>query len=660
MSFLQPMLLAALPLVALPIIIHLINQRRYQTVQWAAMMFLLAANRMSRGYARLRQWLIMAFRMLAIATLVFAVSRPLAGGWLGLTAGGRADTTIVLLDRSPSMRQSGSGTGDSKLETGRRQLARTLKSLGSTRWVLIESATNTPRELESADDLLTSPSAGAVSAPSDLPGMLEAARDYIRENKPGRTEVWICSDIRGNDWNADDGRWRSLRESFLEFPQGVRFHLLAYPRPAAGNLSVRVTDVRRQKTGDGMELLVSLRLVREGAGDSRETVPVQFEIGGARSELAVEMAGPRFELKDHRIPLERGRERGWGKVSIPADSNPADNDYYFAFDQPAPRRAVVVAEDARAARTLQLAAEIAPDPALRCSAEVVATEQLASVEWGTVSLLLWEAPLPEGEAARLVQSFLDRGGRVLFFPPRSPGDAAFLGTKWTAWVDGAQDIPVENWRGDQDLLAHTQSGTALPVGQLLIRRYCKMAGDSTPLATLRGGPALLARVTTNSGGAYFCTTTPAAGDSSLATNGVVLYVMVQRGLAAGVEALESTRQLSAGVAAGEDPAKWKRLAGDDEAISTEFPLHGGVYDSGERLLAVNRPVAEDLAPVLADDRVAGLFRGLDFARVDDQAGNIGSLIQEVWRMFLISMMAALVVEAGLCLPRPAHVAGTMS
>ena len=51
-------------------------------------MFLLAANRMSRGYARLRQWLIMAARMLAIAGLIFAVSRPLASGWLGW-AGGR-------------------------------------------------------------------------------------------------------------------------------------------------------------------------------------------------------------------------------------------------------------------------------------------------------------------------------------------------------------------------------------------------------------------------------------------------------------------------------------------------------------------------------------------------------------------------------------------
>src|SRR5947209_3934963 len=138
MSFLQPMLLPALLLSALPIIIHLINQRRYQTVRWAAMMFLLAANRMSRGYARVRQWLILGCRMLAIAGLLFAVSRPLAGGWLGLAAGGRADATILILDRSPSMQQAGQGSGASKLEAGRRQLVRTLTMLGPSRWVLID------------------------------------------------------------------------------------------------------------------------------------------------------------------------------------------------------------------------------------------------------------------------------------------------------------------------------------------------------------------------------------------------------------------------------------------------------------------------------------------------------------------------------------------
>ena len=154
MSFLQPILLAALPLIALPILIHLINQRRFQTIRWAAMMFLLAANRMSRGYAKLRQWLIMLFRMLAIAGLIFAISRPLASGWLGITAGGRADTTIILLDRSPSMRQQSPGTVASKLETGRQQLVNTLNMLGSSRWVLIESTTNVARDLESPDALL--------------------------------------------------------------------------------------------------------------------------------------------------------------------------------------------------------------------------------------------------------------------------------------------------------------------------------------------------------------------------------------------------------------------------------------------------------------------------------------------------------------------------
>ncbi len=661
MSFLDPLLLATLPLVALPIIIHLINQRRFQTVRWGAMMFLLAANRLSRGYARLRQWLIMAFRMLAIAALIFAIARPLASGWLGLTAGGRADTTIVLFDRSPSMQERGAGAAGSKLETGRQNLARALRTLGSARWVLIESTSHRPHELESPDSLLNSPETEPAGNSADIPAMLQAAHDYIQANKTGRTEIWICSDIRENDWNAESGRWQTLRDSFLEFPQGVRFHLLAYPQVAAGNMAIRVTDVRRQVTSDGAELLVSLKLTREGNGDSRISLPVQFEIDGARSEQTIEMDGAEYELKDHRIPLERSHERGWGRVSIPADSNLADNVFLFVFDKPVPRLTIVVVDDAQDARPLELAAAISPDPGVPCAAEVVAADQLGPVEWERVSLLLWQAPLPQGDSARLVQSYVERGGQVIFFPPRSPGNADFLGVQWESWTESAgresaegneaAGIPVETWRGDQDLLAHTQSGAALPVGQLQVRRYLGLTGEFTALASLRGGKPLLARATTSRGGAYFCATTPAPRDSSLATNGVVLYVVVQRALAAGAAVLGNTRQLVAGDPLDSDPATWQRIVGPADALSTEYAFHSGVYTAGERLLAVNRPVDEDQAKVLPDHRVQELFRGLDFARVDDQAGSIGSLIREIWRLFLASMIIALIVEAGLCLPK---------
>jgi hypothetical protein len=662
MTFLQPFLLVGLPLVALPLIIHLINQRRFQTMRWGAMMFLLAANRMSRGFAKLRQWLIMLFRMLAILALILAVSRPLASGWLGLAAGGKADTTLILLDRSPSMQQRGSGSASTKLETGRQQLVQTLKLLGSSRWVLIESTANQPRDLESPEALLNLPETEATSAAADLPTMLQAAHEYVQANKSGQTEIWICSDIRANDWNAESGRWQALRDSFLEFSQGVRFHLLAYPQAAPDNLAVRVTEVRRVETSDAAELLVSLKIKREGgdegqADDAQTSVPIEFQIEGSRSVFNAEFTGREYELKDHRISIERTRKRGWGKVSIQADENAADNDFYFAFSEPAPRHTLVVADDPLSVRALQLAAAISPTPGIKNLVEVVMPDQISGVEWEKVGLVLWHSQLPETDAAKLIESFVGRGGQVIFLPPRDPGAQEIFGVRWKQWITAPQELPVDTWRSDQDLLAHTLSGAALPVGQLEIQKYCELSGEMIPLATLKGGVSLVGRVTTNRGGAYFCATTPALSDSSLATNGVVLYVVVQRALTAGAEALGNTRSLIAGKAAGENSSNWKVEATSDPGYSTEYPYHRGVYSTEDKLLVINREDAEDQSPVLADGRVAELFKGLDFARVDDSAGNLNSLIQEIWRLFLTAMMIAMVVEAGLCLPKVNRVTG---
>jgi hypothetical protein len=651
MSFLQPLLLAALPLIGLPVLIHLINQRRYQTMNWAAMNFLLAANRMSRGYARLRQWLILLFRMVAIAGLIFAMSRPLASGWLGLTAGGRVDTTLILLDCSPSMQQQGNGAVASKLKTGRQQLVKTLNTLGSSHWVLIDGTTNRPHRLESPDDLLSIPSAMPTSTSSDLPAMLRAAHEYVKNNQTGRTEIWVCSDLRENDWNASSARWKRLRDDFAELPQSVRFHLLAYPHVAENNVTVRVTDVRRSQIGSEAELLISLRLTRVANPDDTMSVPVQFEIEGARSEITVEITGSECELKDHRIALEDKRKRGWGRVSIPADSNRADNDFYFAFDEAPTRKTIIIADDPHVARPLKLAAAISPAPSIDCEVDVVPLEQMPTIEWERTALLLWQAPLPTDEEAEMVVSFVQRGGQVVFFPSLAPGSDPFMGARWGSWRESSGDLVVKSWRGDQDLLRRTRSGAALPVGRLKIRRHCTLSGEFTSLATLDGGDPLLTRVSTNRGGVYFCSTTAAADDSSLATNGVVLYVAIQRALATGAEVLGNTRQLVAGKRPEGLPTSWRRLSGEKDALSTEYSFHRGLYSVDDRLLAVNRAEDEDQGAVLSDARMGQLFRGLDFTRVDSDAGSANSLIQEVWRLFLATMMISLMVEAGLCLPK---------
>jgi hypothetical protein len=659
MTFLQPWVLAALPLVALPLIIHLINQRRFQTVQWGAMQFLLSAKALSSGYSKLRHWLIMLLRMLAVAAVILAVGRPLSRGWLALAGGGRPDTAIVILDRSPSMQARDQAIEGTKLATGRRQLAESLSLLAPSRCLYFATSEDDPVEIDPRA-LVELPSAGPAAASADIPALLRAAFDHIRDNAAGTTEVWICSDERANDWALDEGGWASLRDAYAKLPQQVRFQLLSFSQNEPANLAVRITEALLQKRGREQELVVNLVVTRPDATGSDATqpatVPVKFELGGVTSVVDVELTGREATLANHTLPLGRSGARGWGRVSIAPDANLADNEFYFTFDEPPPRVTLVVASEADAARVLEIAASIPPTKDLVARADIVPVGALATAAWDEAAVVLWQGPLPSGADAELVESFVSRGGQVIFFPPEEADANLFAGVGWGEWTTHEPPVRADQWRTDQDLLSNTLSGGALPLGELDIRQARRLVGDPVALASLAGGGPLVARVP-DGRGIYFCTTLPTPRHSSLASEGVVLYALIQRSIDRGIESLSGARQLVAGAASAavasgsEASTTWERLAGSDDALSTEDGLHAGVYSVEGRLVAVNRPAAEDTARVAASERIDGLFRGLSFSRITGQAGVSDSIVQEIWRAFLIAMLIALVVEGILSLPR---------
>ena len=685
MTFLQPWLLLSLPLVALPVIIHLINQQRFQSVQWAAMMFLLSAKALSRGYTRLRQWLIMLLRMAAVAAAILAISRPLSQGWLAVVGGDRASAAIVLLDRSPSMSQASTAGGESKLTTATRQVAAALETLGASRVVLVDSVSCTPQELASPRAIREVPEAAPAAAAADLPLLLQAACDQIGASKSAASTIWICSDQRANDWKVSDGAWSAIREAVAKVPQSVRLTLLGYAEPAADNLAVRVTRAALEPRGKAWELLLDIAIRRQADGGLAR-VPVQIELGPARSTVEVELTGTESVLTRHAIPIdaaaltqtatmaggaegdrESAQANGWGRVSIPTDSNPADNDFYVAFGTPPIRRTLVVTEDSQAGpqtkRTLELIAGIPPDKLLRAATEAVAAEAVADMPLDDVALILWQAALPEAAAADAVNRFVARGGQVIFLPPESPTTTAFNGIAWQTWTEHSPPLRPSSWRADEGLLAATLTGAALPVGELELRRTCGITGEGTSLAVLPDGSPLLVRAAGDRGGVSFLATTPAVRDSDLAANGVVLYAVVQRAIDAGLETVGNARQIDAGSmvlggtdAGGERSSQqrgqedWRQIAGPPSA-STEAGFHAGVYASRGRLLAVNRPAAEDAAEVVDDRQIETLFQGLSFSRFEQKAGGLGAIVEEVWRLFLVALLVALVVEGLLCLPR---------
>jgi hypothetical protein len=76
MQFLFPYFLLALAALAVPIIIHLFNFRRYKTVYFSNVQFLKEVKEETSSRSRLKHLLVLAARLLALAFLVFAFAQP--------------------------------------------------------------------------------------------------------------------------------------------------------------------------------------------------------------------------------------------------------------------------------------------------------------------------------------------------------------------------------------------------------------------------------------------------------------------------------------------------------------------------------------------------------------------------------------------------------
>lgn len=104
-AFLSPgFLVAGCALAAAPIIIHLLNRRRFRVTRWAAMEFLLAAIKKNRRRLQFESWLLLAVRCLAVLLLGLALARPMGCSNSSLAAlGQRSSLNVFIIDNSYSM-----------------------------------------------------------------------------------------------------------------------------------------------------------------------------------------------------------------------------------------------------------------------------------------------------------------------------------------------------------------------------------------------------------------------------------------------------------------------------------------------------------------------------------------------------------------------------
>ena len=86
-----------------PVVIHLLNRRRYRVVEWAAMDFLRQALQRNRKMLQLRDLLLLAIRTACVLLFGLALARPFWSSSAGETGTGGPIHAVLIVDNSMSM-----------------------------------------------------------------------------------------------------------------------------------------------------------------------------------------------------------------------------------------------------------------------------------------------------------------------------------------------------------------------------------------------------------------------------------------------------------------------------------------------------------------------------------------------------------------------------
>lgn len=240
-------LAAAGALVSAPIIIHLINRMRFKRIRWAAMEFLLKAQKRNRRRLIIEQLILLALRCFLVALVGLLVMR-----FVGFSMGGmgnRKELHVVLIDDTLSMKNEWKdastrkdGFAVAKYDVLYEKIGKAMAQAGSSDRLMllplsqiavnkdfepkVYEKLNTPKNLEDFKKELDLLEASQVHV-SILKGV-KKLQEVINNNPEDRVTAHILTDFRQKDWALPDAE--DLHKTLIQMARD------------RGDLKVRLID----------------------------------------------------------------------------------------------------------------------------------------------------------------------------------------------------------------------------------------------------------------------------------------------------------------------------------------------------------------------------------------------------------------------------------
>lgn len=662
MIFTHPAFLWGLLAVLIPIAVHLFNFRRYRKVYFSNVERLSELQTESRRQSRLKQWLVLVARVLAIVFLVLAFARPATAPHPPRAALGGNAVVSLYIDNSFSM-ESASSDG-SQLDMALQKAREIASSYGlDTRFQLMTNAMD-GKEMQwlNRDELNDALEAVEPSAASRR--MSEVAKrqsDFMRQSGATVRHAYLISDFQQSVSDLEA----------LPADSSALFTLVPLAGVEADNVYIDTLrlDAPAYFTGGSVNVEVT---VRNCGAQAVEKVPVKLYIDGRERALAtLDLAAGASGTTVLRFSIDRA---GWldGRVEIEDYPVTFDDNYYFTLLAGEPI-AMLEVDGSQPNAALRRLFEHDSAVAYHCERHLP-----PSIDDFHFIALNEVAALASGEVQQLVE-WVTAGGSLLVIPPSPDANpqmpnallsalhAPQLG-QWNKRTVRANAIDYEN-----SLYQSAFNGRSDEMEMPTVQgHYSHLAGQAikSQIITLADGGDLLT-VTPCGAGRIYLFTTPLVGEwTDFTAQALFVPTLYNMALYSRPQPMvshtlgdDSPIALQGSYGANRQPpaltdgGEWSIIpdlwrTGNRQVLMPHGELTAaGIYTLAEEHLAFNHPRQESELQFLTRDEVAKAVEGrAEYTVVRNSQKPLGDELRArdggraLWRLCVALALLALAAE----------------
>ena len=419
--FLNSIFLAGLAVLAVPVVLHFFYRGRRRKLKFSTLRFFMREDPQEMRRRKVRHLLLMAIRMLLMALIVLAFTRPFANN-SNSNSNEMAVNSVIVIDASASM---GSGLVNGAWKEGLSLLGKRIGSLksGSSAALIrcgspaeIVAHWDSPAHIVKALENLE-PGYGSAPIASGLESALNLInqRSASANGQANTSEIHLFSDFQD----------QALREiSRIIMPANIQLYFHPMDQSAVGNVSINAQF-------DDKSLPPKARAEIKNNSEKSVATSINFTIDGkTQKSLAVELEGRDRQWFD--FPIDAGQV-GWHTFTARLDIEDGvdfDNAVHGSFRIPAPIRIMCVSRTITKPNYddplfyLHLAINSNPDDSsgvvspfiMEFASEAILVERLKNNLAHGIDLIIF--PGHKGAIpgmSQLLVKYMESGGSMIFF-----------------------------------------------------------------------------------------------------------------------------------------------------------------------------------------------------------------------------------------------------